>query len=120
MSVDQYLSRRYDRKNYHCLHFVAEVWQAETGEDVNERLEVLLGAVAGGGKRHSLQRQHVRAFTRLRGPVSPCFALMERPGFEPHVGLYIRGRILHITERGVEFFPPSLAARNFTSVKYYK
>lgn len=116
MSVDRYLDRKYNRTSYNCLHFVAEVWEAETGEDAGDRLGALLAAASGAG----LTRKHVRAFTRLDRPESPCFALMERPAGPPHVGIYIRGRILHITERGVEFFPPSIASRGFSSVKYYK
>lgn len=119
MSIDRFFERTYDRTNYNCLHFVAEVWSAETGEDVKERLSLLLAAFSGPDKRHALTRGHVRAFRRLAAPLSPSLALMERPGYEPHAGVYLRGRVLHITPSGVEFFPPSLAMRGFTSIRFY-
>lgn len=120
MSIDAFLDRAYDRTSYTCLHFAAEVWQHETGEDVQDRLAAVLASLDGQEERAPFVSGHVRAFRRLATPRSPCFALMQRPGSEPHVGVYLRGRILHITPKGVEFFPPSLASRGFTSVRYYQ
>lgn len=116
LSVDPFLDRRYKSRSYDCLHFTREVWLAATGEDIGDRLETLLGR----GRDRKVLRGHRRAFQRLSRPEDPSLALMRRPRSSPHIGVYIRGRILHISERGVEFMPPEVAARGFASVGYYR
>lgn len=115
ISVDKYLDRKLDRETYNCLHFSDDVWFDVTGERLSERLGGLMGRL--GTKR--ITKATVRAFRRLVEPVSPCIVIMKRPGAQPHMGVFIRGNVLHIQEHGVEFLPISLAARGFKSVRYY-
>jgi hypothetical protein len=117
MSVDRFLDRRYDPRRYNCLHFAAEVWAELTGEDAKERLDALIRAAIG---EERLQGAAAKRFKRLAAPESPSLVLMKRRGSEPHVGVFIRGRILHITTRGVEFFPPAIAAFGYQTVSYYR
>jgi hypothetical protein len=115
-SVDPFLDRRYAPLTYDCLHFTREVWLAATGEDIGERL----GSLLGRGTGRKLCGGHRRAFQRLTAPEDPCIALMRRPRSSPHIGVYLRGRVLHIWERGVEFMPPAVAGRGFSSVSFYR
>lgn len=116
LSVDPFLERRYKPLSYDCLHFTREVWLAATGEDIGDRLETLLGR----GTARKVQKEHRRAFRRLSAPEDPCICLMRRPRASPHIGVYLRGRVLHLCERGVEFMPPVVAARGFLSLGYYR
>lgn len=114
-SVDPYLRRRYDRREYNCLHFARDVWQEATGEDVTEKLAGLLDPAS----RHPT-RGHFRSFKRINTPQDPCFVLMRRPRLEAHVGVYIRGRVLHIQAAGAEFQLLEVVTRDFTETRFYQ
>lgn len=115
MTFDDYFARRFNRQTYNCLHFARDVWLDVTGVDLTGRLDGLLGAVAG----RRVSRDHPAGFVRLARPSSPCLALFQRPRSTPHVGIYLRGRVLHIHERGVEYQPIDVAMRGFATVRYY-
>ncbi len=96
MSVDKYLDRVYRPGQYNCLHFTCEVWADLTGQDIRERLE---GLLAGALRDRTLGKLHARAFRALPGPVDPCLVLFQGNGPTPHMGVWIRGKVLHIRER---------------------
>lgn len=118
-SVDRWLSARHLGDEYNCLHFARDVWLAETGEDLEERLSGLLGSAAEG-RRAARHRPDRSAMRRLDAPEDPCLVLMRRPRSQPHAGVYLRGRVLHLTERGAEFHEPGVAARGFSKLEYYR
>lgn len=113
-SVDQYLARQYDERNYNCLHFTRDVWLDHTGVDITEHLQNVFTPGRRTGFKKSLS-----AFERIDAPVDPCLVMMHRPRVAPHIGVFLRGKVLHIWERGVEFLPVALASRGFDSVRYY-
>lgn len=117
-SIDRFLAARYRYGKYECLDFARDVWLWATGEDLSDRLGELISA--GSGRRIARSRNEVRAFCKLSAPVDPCLVLMRRPRSQPHAGVYLRGRVLHLTERGAEFHAPALASRGFTEVSYYR
>ena len=115
-SVDLFMDRRYRSRTYDCLHFTRDVWLEAAGDDIGERLASLLGR----GRDRKVSKEHRRAFRKLSAPEDPCLVLMRRPRASPHIGVYIRGRVLHIWERGVEFMPVDVAARGFSSTEFYR
>lgn len=118
-SVDRWLSASHRGDDYNCLHFARDVWLHEVGEDIGERLGLLVDA-ASADRRIMPSRAAVRAFRKLSRPEDPCLVLMRRPRAQPHAGVYLRGRVLHLTERGAEFHEPAVAARGFVEVEYYR
>lgn len=116
LSVDPYLLRTYVQGQYDCLDMAGDVWFDLTGEDLRDRLQSLMGR----GKSPEVSREHVRAFTRLDAPQDPCLVLMRRPRSPPHAGVYVRGRVLHLHPGGAEYQPVDVAARCFTSVRFYR
>jgi hypothetical protein len=114
-SVDPFLDRVQTRE-YNCLDFTREVWLDMTGEDITARLTGLVGAFVD--RKPNLSG--VKSFKRLPGPISPCIVVMQRFHFIPHVGIFWNGRILHLTNRGVQFQPLVVARQYFISVKYYE
>lgn len=116
MSIDVFFNKRYDRRSYNCAHFVCEVWKHITGEDLSAKLTGFLKAPED--RRAVLS--DLRSFKRLQAPESPCVALMQRRGSAPHVGIFLRGRVLHIHEMGVEFQPIDVASRGFERIGFYK
>ena len=118
MSVDKFLDRQ-KRKGYDCLNFAYEVWADLTGKDLSG---VLDGFLSEASKERAtgapLRVRHLRRFRVLSSPCSPCLVLMQRPGQVPHLGVFIRGRVLHLLSAGVEFQPVEIAARGFKSYRF--
>lgn len=114
MSIDCFHGRVYSDRRYTCYHFAREVWLHLTGVDLAQRVAGLFGSVPLA----KLQRAHVRAFAPLPGPVSPCLVVMQRHRAVPHVGVYVDGRVLHLTRQGVEFQPIHVAGCGFTRIRY--
>lgn len=106
-SVDKWLGMTYRRGIYTCSDFTRDVWADLTGVDISAALQGLLQAHDGRG----LRREHVRRFRALAGPVDPCLVVMQRPRHPVHLAVFVRGKILQITERGVEFQPVPVATQ---------
>lgn len=113
MSVDKYLGAMYVDRTYTCLHFANDVWRQETGFELNAELFAYLnGGAANVGMRKS--------FERLSEPVSPCIVVFKPKGDgETHIGVYLRGRVLHLLRQGVQFQPIDIAAVGFKSFRFY-
>lgn len=115
--VDQFLTARHRGDAYNCLHFSAEVWEAETGEDLRDRLG---GMLANATRHRRVVRDRVRTFEKLGRPQSPCLVSMHRHRGEPHIGVYLRGRVLHLADHGAEFTELEVATRGFDRVRFYR
>lgn len=116
MSIDAFFHRKYNRETYNCAHFVCDVWENLTGEQIAHKLGPLLLPP----KERYVAPELRRHFRKLERPESPCVVLMQRRGSPPHVGIFVRGRVLHIHERGVEFQPTDVASRGFERTGFYK
>lgn len=115
MSLDQFLDRQYDKANYNCAHLVCDAWEAETGQPLRDVLAGFL--VPPGARQVDWSKRH--ALRPLRAPESPCIVLMRRPRQSAHVGLFVRGKVLHITESGVALQRLSIATLGFSIVGFY-
>jgi hypothetical protein len=89
--------------SYSCVDFLADAWEAETGT----KLDVFV----------SLDLR--RRFDRLSDPKSPCVVLLRRARLTPHVGLFVRGRVLHLSDSGPIRQLLPLAAIGYSSVRFY-
>lgn len=115
MSIDQFFNRRYNKTSYNCAHFAVEVWAHITGVDI---AHIMRGFLLPGPSRFA--RMDLRnSFEKLASPVEPCIVLLQRKGNTPHVGVYIDGRVFHITERGAELQPLDFVAMPFNKVGFY-
>jgi hypothetical protein len=97
-SVDPLLFRQPSPK-YNCLDFVAEAWRYLVGDGQ----EVALLALCKAAHEGEIPKESIRAFERLREPITPCFVVFQRPKLSPHVGIYIDRRVLHLQPNGAEF-----------------
>lgn len=116
-SVDPFLWREYKRVKYTCIHFARDVWLELTGVDMFSRI--------GMREMSAWVREEQRAslgvlFERLDGPRDPCIVLMMRANLSPHIGVLVRGRLLHLTPSGAEHIPLELATMGFTDVRFYQ
>ena len=110
MSIDKFFDCKYDRRRYNCYHFTRDVWLDLTG-----RLLVLDESIFLNGK---LTKAYVRQFVSIVKPVSPCIVVMQRKGFAPHVGVYVRGNVFHIQINGPEYQPVDVASRGFQTIRF--
>jgi hypothetical protein len=116
VTVDKYLGRQYRPGTYNCLHFATDVWRDLTGQDIRASLDGLLQGALDG---RVLRGVHVRAFRRLAGPLDPCLVLFQAPKAAPHIGVYMRGKVLHIgSQAGVRFVPVQVAALGFPQTTF--
>lgn len=112
-SIDRLLFARRSPE-YDCLDLASEAWRELTGEDIRDRLGDLLGRA---GRRIGAARS---SFTRLRAPEDPCLVVFHSDRADPHVGVYVRGRVLHLLGRSPEFMEVDVAARGFTKIRYFR
>lgn len=115
--LDGLLGRTYDRRLYNCAHFASEAWKLETGEDLLHLLTPLMD-----GADRAAARALGLLFRSVEGPRAAgvrALVVMRRPRSASHVGVYLRGRVLHLHENGPEFLPPDVATRGFTDATYY-
>lgn len=99
MSVDRWLSAKYS-ESYNCYDFARDVYLDLAGRDIGPQ-------TVGHGR-----------FERLRGPVHPCLVLMR--GRLAHVGVYWRGRVLHLSREGVHYQDLEVATLGYQHVRYYR
>lgn len=102
---ETYLGKTYRRGEYNCAHFAAEVWADLTGQDIKPMLCGLLPDT-GPTSISSLRR-----FVRIDTPVDPCLVLYTHPVLRPHAGIFVAGRVLHLSERGVQYAPVDMAGQ---------
>jgi hypothetical protein len=116
-AVDKYLDRKFNLQNYNCWDLVREAWLELKGVDVGNRTPNPPTALS----RIKRFRDQEKDFTKLEKPESPCIALFKRPKLIPHVGIYYKGKVLHLPETGAAYQAVELIMKTgFTQVGYYK
>jgi hypothetical protein len=115
MSTDQFMGRVYNARSYNCAHFVCDVWEQETGQHIGDTLAGVLHAP----RERKLKLPDVHRVTVLASPESPCLVLM-RNRWESHVGVYLRGKVLHLIETGVQYVPLDVACIGFPKVRFFR
>lgn len=115
MTLDDFHEKRYDGSKYNCAHFVSDVWKHMTGNDIRG---VMTGFLLPP-KQRSAKMGLRSSFVRLPFPETPSIVLMTRLNQEPHVGVYIEGKVFHIKREGVEYVPLEIATLGFDKVRFY-
>jgi len=104
--IDRYLQRNFKLRGYNCWSLVREFWQDTQGVD--------LGPVIGFNDSKKLE------YVKLEKPESPCIVLLLNPRQIPHVGVYWKGKVLHIKQSGAQYVPLNVASFGFKEVEFYK
>lgn len=104
-SIDLFLNR-IKKPGYNCADFAAEVWEYLT----NTSAKYLVADWA---------IQSRSRLKRVVHPINPCIIIMYAKRVNPHVGIFVRGRVLHLTDVGVEFQPIETASRSFRNHRFY-
>lgn len=114
---DDYMGRRFDLLRCNCWHLVRDVWRDMTGVDLGD----LTPAKTSDGDLTAAASEASAgpSFQRLEQRREPCIALLSRPRDMPHVGVMLRGKLLHMTSSGVLYQPVDEVAREFSTVEFY-
>lgn len=100
---------------YNCSHYAAELWQAETGIDLRP---VLAGFFAAKGDRR-VSPHTPATMQRIHAPIEPCLVLFRRGRSTPHLGVFIRGRVQHLSGSVPIRQPLAIASLGYKSVRFY-
>lgn len=122
IEVDRYLGREFHWKRYNCWDFVRDVWLDHAGVDLGNRTpEVVTQQTLK--EMFAIQEFDVdgRVVRRIPNLEDPCLVMLVRPNVLSHVGVYVRGKLLHLQPRGnVIHQDLAVAAQGFTEVRFYK
>lgn len=115
--IDKYLDRTYDLATYNCGHFVADVWRDLTGEDIS----IICDSFVEGKLNAFRQQRQDREKLACPPDVGFCGVLFRNTNNEIHAGIWIDGRVLHLTEAGAKYEPLEniTALRNDEPTAYY-
>lgn len=114
-SVDKYLTRVFNISSYNCWDLVREVWLDLTGDDIGKRTPIP-PTIRSMKEKFTTEESY---FLKIEKPVSPCIVLMKRNKMLPHVGIFVKNKVLHIKESGVEYQNLSVASIGFKEVGFY-
>jgi cell wall-associated NlpC family hydrolase len=116
IDINSYLDRSFDEKTYNCYDFVREVWLELTGVDLGQQTPTVKTI-----DTYTIQALYVaNTLIELPKPKDPCIVLLLRKRSIPHVGIYVKNKVLHLSKTGAQFVPLSSVSASFTTVKYYK
>ena len=114
--IDALLDKRYDSDNYHCVHFVIDAGKHLFNYDFSPNFLGLDKSLTHNGtpSRHTVTHSQ-RADTPTDGTV----VLITKLDNGLHVGLYLHGRVLHLTGQGVRFETVRALGRMYKRIRYY-
>lgn len=111
------MCKRFDIRYYNCWHLVQDVWATLTGVDLGlPTLDKHTVAECGGVVSDWVGTR----YEQIEKPVSPCIVLFQKDKYRPHVGVFFRGKVIHIKIQGTRYQSVRLAALGFDSVRYFK
>lgn len=116
LEVDKYIQKRHSMKDYNCWDFIREVWIDLTGIDIGHRTPTNLSRKA---MKERFEKEEYQ-FKRLTVLQDPCLLLFKRNKILPHVGVYYKGKVLHLPEKSNgKYEPLDIASLGFQEVRYY-
>ena len=109
--------KQYDVLNYHCVHFVIDAAKALLHQDYSSSFIGLTGAL---NQAITTSRQTVIKNKRLKEPQHGCIVLMTSLTGDNHVGLFYDGKVLHLSEGGVQYVHLRALNIHYLRFRYYE
>lgn len=116
MNIDKYLGKTFNYRHYNCYHFVRDVWLELTGVDLGEQAPETLSVESYTEKA----LQVANTLQRLDRPTDPSIVLLQRSRIEPHIGVYVGGKVLHLTRTGAYYMSLNQVTPGYPTVSFYK
>jgi len=120
ISVDKYLSKRFDPELYNCWDFTREAWLELTGKDINSIIQPVKRKWLNKGKLSLYETDVITQVDVLDGPKNPCLVYMERKNSTPHMGIFLKNKMLSLDESGASFKSLDLATMFYHKVSYFR
>ena len=115
-TVDNYLPKVHNMEDYNCWDFIREVWLELTDEDIGFRTPK---NVTRKAMKEKFAREEAD-FTQIDTPIDPCIVLFKRHRVLPHVGIFVRGKVLHLPEHShAKYEKLEIASLGFKEVGFY-
>lgn len=114
--VDRFLQKEFSYRDYNCFHFVRDVWLELTGNDLGDQTPQSPGVDTYNQKALLV----ANTLLALAMPEDPSIVLLQRDRLEPHVGVFYKGRVLHLNRKGAYYMPLSQVTPGYTTVGFYK
>lgn len=115
-SIDPLLDKQYNADSYHCVHFVIDAGKYLFGYDYSVNF-LGLGeplSINGAPSRHTVSHS-----IRVAKPDDGTVVLMNKFDNGLHVGLFVSGRVLHLSETGVRYETVRTLERNYKRIRFY-
>ena len=114
--IENYLRKQHNMETYNCWDFIREVYLDLTEQDIGFR-------TPKGASRADMKEKFAREeaqFERIEKPQDPCIVLFKRKKVLPHVGIFVRGRVLHLPEKTTARYEPlEIASLGFIDTRFY-
>lgn len=104
-SIDPFLNR-VRKQGYNCADFAAEVWEYLTNMPA----------------KYLVEDWAIKSRSRIRRilyPANPCIIIMYAKRTIPHVGIFVRGRVIHLADAGAEYQLVEVATRSYRNHRFY-
>lgn len=115
MSIDQLYLKRYDPRYYHCVHFTIDAAFILFNKDFKLNFEFLDSSL--DNCRVTLPT--LRRSKKLLKPREGCIVLMKSYLGDSHVGLFVEGAVLHLSEYGVSHQSIHQLSGSYTRFRFY-
>ena len=114
--IEKYLTWEFDMQRQNCFDMARAFWAELTGVQLGRQTPYEIAVDA-----FTLRAEQVAArLKKVETIVDPCLVLMQRERINPHVGVFYRGRILHLDYRqGAAYEALDHVTARFTKVSYY-
>lgn len=109
--------KKYNVLNYHCVHFVIEA--AKTLLNVDYR-DSFIGLTGSLNESIQTSRKTLIKNKRLKEPQHGCIVLMTSLTGDNHVGLFYFGKVMHLSEVGVQYVHLRALKHQYLRFRYYE
>lgn len=116
ISIDPLLSRKFNRDNYHCVHFLIDAGKHLFDYDFSHCFLGLTGSIDEG---LSASKGNISKGALTEKPSNGSIMLAMTLDNKHHVGLYYCGRILHMSESSPRFETLRGIKRQYKKVRFY-
>lgn len=117
-NLDDLLDRVYDINHYNCVHYAVEVWQVLFKEDISAKFD---GVAQQFNTAKRVKKSSMQLFKEIEKPKddTPCIVCFQKSYTAPHVGVFFRGCVLHLTEAGAQNIELHKIEPVFERVSFY-
>lgn len=121
IDLDKYLGRKYDLANYNCTHLVNEAWLDIFGVDLLMRTPSPFSYFKARRAVAKWERDtRDQVLEQIDSPSEICLIIVQVPNEPlPHFGLWIGGKLLHVTKPGIVVFNDVPTFPDGSTVRYF-